>query len=145
MIDRSSIVEGIDTQLTRNRLWIAIAGLSGTAAVIADTLAAHVAKNGPASSNLATGARYGLLHAVALIGVTLIAATSGAQGVLASRSLAITGWCFAGGLLLFPGSLYLLGAGAGAAWASLAPVGGTLLILGWLALLVFALAPRPAR
>lgn len=80
---------------------------------------------------------------MALISVNLIAARAG-SGVLARRSLAIAGWCFAGGLVLFPGSLYLLAAGAPAILGNLAPVGGALLILGWLALLLFALAPRQA-
>ena len=129
--------------MTRAQLWIAVAGQSGAVAVIAETLAAHVAKSGPAANDLAVGARYGLLHAAALISVNLVA-SHGPTGAVARRSLAAAGWCFFAGLLLFPPSLYLLAAGAPAIFASLAPVGGTSLNLGWLALLVFALAPRPA-
>jgi uncharacterized membrane protein YgdD (TMEM256/DUF423 family) len=84
------------------------------------------------------------VHALALTAIVLLAATSGRAGVLAERCLATAGWCFLAGLLLFPGSLYLQGAGAPAVLGSLAPLGGILLIAGWLALLLFALAPRPA-
>lgn len=130
----------------RERLWVAIAGLSGAAAVIADALAAHLLKEGPMAADLMTGARYGLLHAPALLGVALFAARGGlfGRGRAASQALVIAGWCFAVGLLLFPGSLYLLGAGAPAAWARLAPVGGMLFIAGWVALAVAAILGLPA-
>jgi uncharacterized membrane protein YgdD (TMEM256/DUF423 family) len=131
-------------EFTRGQLWIAVAGLSGAVAVVADTLAAHVARNGPAAVEFNTGARYGLLHALALIAVALLAMTNGAAGAAAARFLGVAGWCFLGGLVLFPGSLYLLGAGAPAILGSLAPLGGILFIAGWLALMLFALAPRPA-
>jgi uncharacterized membrane protein YgdD (TMEM256/DUF423 family) len=130
------------------RIWIAIAGLSGAAAVIADTIAAHavyIARSGPYASDLMIGARYGLLHAAALLGVALLARMRGQVGrALAFRALGAAGWCFALGLLLFPPSLYLLGLGAPRSLGWLAPPGGTLFIAGWLALLFFAVAPRPA-
>src|SRR5260221_8027022 len=101
----------------RGRLWIAIAGLSGAAAVIADALAANApliadnARRAAMATDLAAGARHGLVHALALLGVALLAVTGGrAAGGVASRCLDAAGWCFAAGVLLFPGSLYLLGA-----------------------------------
>jgi uncharacterized membrane protein YgdD (TMEM256/DUF423 family) len=140
MSDRSTIEEGI----MRERLWIAIAGASGALAVIADAFAAHGARTEPLVADLMGGARYGLLHALALLAVVLMGTTGGRVGVAAARCLGAAGWCFAAGLVLFPGSLYLLGAGAPAAFAGLAPLGGMLFIAGWVALLLFALAPRPA-
>jgi uncharacterized membrane protein YgdD (TMEM256/DUF423 family) len=51
------------------------------------------------------------------------------------RPVRLPAWLFAGGIALFSGSLYLL-AGSGARWAGpLTPLGGLLLIAGWLALL----------
>jgi uncharacterized membrane protein YgdD (TMEM256/DUF423 family) len=128
----------------RHQVWIAVAGFSGAVAVIADAFAAHSARSGPSAADLAAGARYGLLHALALMAVVLFATTGGRTGIMAARCLAAAGWCFVAGLLLFPGSLYLLGVGAPHVFGSLAPLGGVLLIAGWLALLLFALAPRPA-
>jgi uncharacterized membrane protein YgdD (TMEM256/DUF423 family) len=136
----------------RERLWIAIAGLSGATAVIADALAAHApliadnARRAAIATDLAAGARHGLFHALALLGVALLAVTGGrAAGVVASRCLGAAGWCFAAGVLLFPGSLYLIGAGAPPEFGRLAPLGGMLLIGGWLALLLFALTSRPGQ
>ncbi len=113
------------------RLWILLAGLSGAAAVTADAAARHVLAGDPHRLELAaTGGRYGLVHAVALLALAALAGRAGPGG--AGRWLALAGWCFALALILFPGSLYLLAAGAppGVAW--LTPIGGTLFILGWL-------------
>jgi len=130
----------------RERLWIVIASLSGIAAINADAVAAHVVSDGPAAAGLIAGARYGLVHALALLGVALLLAMRGQHGRagLASHLLQAAGWFFAAGLLLFPGSLYLLAAGASPAFGRAAPVGGMLFMAGWLMLLVYALAPRPA-
>ncbi len=54
--------------------------------------------------------------------------------------LTLAGWCFALALVLFPGSLYLLAAGAPAGIAWLTPIGGTLFILGWVLVALAALA-----
>jgi uncharacterized membrane protein YgdD (TMEM256/DUF423 family) len=125
------------------RLWLALAGLSGAAAVAAEAASRHLLAGDPYRLELAaTGGRYGLIHAVALVAVALLAdaARPGAR----RRWLAISGWCLAAALLLFPGSLYLLAAGAPGAVARLTPIGGTLFIAGWLALAVAALQRRPA-
>lgn len=125
------------------RIWLALAGLSGAAAVGADAAARHLLAGDAYRLDLAaTGARYGLIHALALLGVALLAGR--AQRGAPRRWLALAAWCFTGGLLLFPGSLYLLAAGAPAALARLAPIGGSLFIAGWAALAIAALAPRRA-
>jgi uncharacterized membrane protein YgdD (TMEM256/DUF423 family) len=125
------------------RIWIAIAGLSGALAVGVEAVVRHHLAEQPDRLVLAgIGGRYGLAHAVAL----LVAAALAANGSLGSgRWLAVSGWCFTAGLVLFCGSLYLLALGAPQflAWAT--PVGGLAFIAGWLALAVAALAPRPAR
>ena len=126
------------------RLWIAFAALSGAAAVAADAAARHLLGGDASRPDLAAiGARYGLIHAMSLLGVAIL--SSGAKGRWRRRWLGVAGWCFAGGLLLFPGSLYALAGGAPAAMARLAPWGGTLFIVGWLALLAAALLPEPAE
>jgi uncharacterized membrane protein YgdD (TMEM256/DUF423 family) len=118
------------------RLWLAIAALSGAIAVAADAAARHVLAGDGYRADLAlTAARYGLLHALALAAVV---ALSGWRGFWRSAA----GWCFSAGLILFPGSLYALAAGGPPPVAHLTPIGGTLFILGWLALLLAALRPR---
>ena len=98
------------------RIWLAVAGVSGTAAVAADAAARHLAAGDTYRLHLAaTGARYGLIHAAALLGAAVLAAQE-RQG-LPRRWLGLCGWCLAGGLLLFPGGLYLLAMGAPATLA----------------------------
>lgn len=129
------------------RIWIAIAGLSGAVAVAADAASQHLLAGDPWRMGLAmTAARYGLFHAAALLGLALLsqAAWRGGAGRVARLSLAAAGWCFCLAILLFCGSLYALAAGAPIPVAHATPVGGTLFIIGWLAVLVHALAPRPA-
>ena len=63
-----------------------------------------------------------------------------------TRFLRAAAWCFAAGMLLFCGSLYLLVIGGprwlGVPWGMIAPLGGSLLILGWLALAGHCLGER---
>ena len=120
------------------RVWLAIAGLGGAASVIAGALAAHLAGD-PKTAELArTGALYGMVPAVGLVGVIALA-----QGREPRRgAAALAGWSFALGIVLFSGSLFAL-AGGGPRWLGWAtPVGGLALILGWLALGALALRRR---
>jgi uncharacterized membrane protein YgdD (TMEM256/DUF423 family) len=129
--------------MTIERIWLALAGLSGAGAVAAEAAGRHLAAADPHRLTLAaTGARYGLIHAVALLAVVVLVAQR-PQG-MQRRWLGLCGWCLAAGLLLFPGGLYLLAMGAPEALARLVPVGGVLFIAGWVALVVAAVVPRPA-
>jgi uncharacterized membrane protein YgdD (TMEM256/DUF423 family) len=78
------------------------------------------------------------LLAAALLGLALLIARS--------RSIwaVVAGWLFVAGLVLFCGGLDLVTLGAPAWLTALVPWGGTAFILGWIALLVAALRPRPA-
>jgi uncharacterized membrane protein YgdD (TMEM256/DUF423 family) len=126
------------------RIWLALAGASGAAAVAADAAARHLAAGDTYRLHLAaTGARYGLIHAAALLGAAVLAAQE--RQWLPRRWLGLCGWCLAGGLLLFPGGLYPVAIGAPAALARLVPAGGVLFIAGWAALFVAALVPRRAK
>jgi uncharacterized membrane protein YgdD (TMEM256/DUF423 family) len=124
-----------------DRIWIAVAALSGAAAVAADAVARHVLAGDPARADLvATGARYGLVHAAALLAAALLWQRT--PGGAARLLLALGGWCFVAALALFSGTLYLLAAAASPAVTPLVPVGGVLFIAGWVALLCWALVPR---
>jgi uncharacterized membrane protein YgdD (TMEM256/DUF423 family) len=129
------------------RVWIAVAGLSGALAVIADAAARHALADAHSIELAATAARYGLVHAVALTALAALgrADASVDAGGAAWVWRAVTGWCFVLGLVVFCGSLYALAAGAPPGLARVTPWGGTLFILGWVALLLAALSPRPAR
>lgn len=95
-----------------------LAALSGAIAVAAGAFGAHGAE-GKAAEWLRTGGEYQLIHAVA----ALVAARMGAGGA---------GWCFVAGGAVFAGSLYLMALGAPRWLGAVTPLGGTLLIVGWL-------------
>ena len=123
------------------RLWLAVAGISGAVAVGAEAAARHVLAQDPHRLDLAaTGGRYGLIHALALAAV--VALLPGWNGGPGRRWLAVSGWCFVAGLVLFCGSLYLLAGGAPSFVARATPVGGLAFIAGWVALAIAALQPR---
>ena len=99
--------------------WIAIvAALSGALAVAAGAFGAHGAE-GKAAEWLKTGAQYQLLHAVA----ALVALQIGARG---------PAWCFLAGAAIFAGTLYAMAEGAPKWLGAVTPIGGALLIGGWL-------------
>lgn len=131
------------------RIWLAVAGASGALAVAVDAMARHLLAGDAARVDWATtGARYGLVHAVALVGLaalSLFDLRGGEAPRPVSWPLAAAAWCFVAGLVLFCGSLYLLASGAPFAVARATPIGGSLFILGWVAVLVAAIRPRPAR
>ncbi len=96
---------------------LALAALSGAMAVAAGAFGAHGVE-GKAAEWLRTGGEYQLVHAVA----ALVAARMGATG---------PAWLFVAGAALFAGTLYLMAAGAPRWLGAITPIGGTLLIAGW--------------
>ena len=99
--------------------WIVIvAALSGALAVGAGAFGAHGA-SGAAAEWLKTGAQYQLLHVVAALAVLRLEARGPA-------------WLFLVGGLIFAGTLYLMALGLPRWLGAVTPVGGALLIAGWL-------------
>ena len=125
------------------RTWLALSAASGFLTVAGGAFGAHALKETLSPELLVifqTGTRYGQIHAVALLGVALLAERAPAR-----LALHVAGGGFAGGVLVFTGSLWVL-ALSGARWlGAVTPIGGLLLLTGWAALLVHALtagAPR---
>ena len=77
-----------------------------------------------------TGARYQILHALALVGVALAAARN------PGAALTLAGWMFGAGIVLFSGSLYALALSGTRAWGAVTPFGGLCFLAGWAALAV---------
>jgi len=50
------------------------------------------------------------------------------------RALAVAGWSFVVGQVLFPGSLYALALTGANAWGAVTPLGGVCYLAGWLSL-----------
>lgn len=101
---------------------LVFAALSGAIAVGAGAFGAHGA-SGDAAEWLRTGAQYQLLHAVA----ALLAAQMSARG---------PGWLFVIGAAIFAGTLYLMALGLPRWLGAITPIGGAMLIIGWLWLAV---------
>ena len=117
--------------------YLAAAGINGAMGVALGAWAAHGLQGRlpPAAIEwIRTGASYQLWHAAALLGLAALAARH------ATRLIAVAGIGLALGALLFGGSLYLYAWTEQAVFALVTPVGGALMIGGWLA--TFAVAFR---
>ncbi len=135
--------------------WISYAAaLTGASGVLLGAFGAHgLSKAFPSAdaSVWRTAVLYHLLHAVALLALSLYQKTLyhqalyqqgqrqlGSDVVPAHRSLTWVAAAFVLGVLLFSGSLYFLttvGSDWGAVLGPLTPVGGLVLVAGWLLLL----------
>lgn len=75
-----------------------------------------------------TAVRYQFYHALALVGVAL------AARAWPELNLAPAGWAFIAGTVVFSGTLYLIDLTGIRAFGAVTPVGGALLLAGWLLL-----------
>ena len=74
------------------------------------------------------GVRYHMYHALALIGVGLVAAQ------WPGTAIGLSGWAFTAGIVIFSGSLYVL-ALSGTRWlGAITPIGGLAFLAGWVLL-----------
>ncbi len=104
--------------------------------VAAGAFGAHALKTRLQPDMLAvfeTAARYQMYHAMAIV----------CLGLLSSRIdqslLQVSGFSLLGGTLLFSGSLYALVLTGNRSLGAITPIGGALLIFGWLMLSVVAM------
>jgi len=136
------------------KCWIATGAVLGFLAVFAGAFGAHGLKDTgyldtkyegetktvvglevPAAykylGDFETGVRYQMYHALAVILLGLFA------NHRSSKLVTATGWCLATGTVLFSGSLYLLVITKAKWFGAIAPIGGTLQLVGWV---MFAIA-----
>ena len=116
------------------RIWIAIASLTGFSAVAMAAFAAHGIADPAAQRIVASGVQMQGWHALALLGTALWAPRGG-------RLAHAAGLAFVLGTLLFCGAVYTHGL-TGHSLGSVAPTGGTILMLGWLLLAASAWRAR---
>lgn len=83
-----------------------------------------------------TAVQYHLLHAVALLALGIWARFSPAL----AETIALSGWLFVAGVILFSGSLYGLALGGPRWLGPVTPLGGMAFIVGWLWLIRAALS-----
>lgn len=128
------------------RTILGAAGVMGALGVGAAAWIQHRLVAGADAEHLdfaSTAVRFALVHAAVLIAIAGLSRDGIGRGF--RLCLSIAAGSFVGGFIFFCGGLWLLAVGGSPAWAHAVPVGGTLFIVGWLALLAAALAPRPAR
>jgi len=113
------------------RWWLVVGSAAGFLAVAGGAFGAHALKTRIGADLLAvfdTGTRYLMLHAVAMLVVGVLALRG------SSPPLNIAGWLFAGGTVLFTGSLWTLAITGIRGLGAITPLGGLMLLAGWLAL-----------
>ncbi|MGY4660745.1 Uncharacterized membrane protein YgdD, TMEM256/DUF423 family [Pseudomonas sp. NFPP07] len=113
------------------RGFLMLAAFFGFTGVALGAFAAHGLKNRLSAEYLAifhTGVTYQLVHALALLGVALLATQ------IPGRLMTWAGASFAIGILLFSGSLYLLTLTGFSKLGIVTPFGGLAFLVGWLCL-----------
>jgi len=118
-----------------SRIFFVLGGLLGTLAIAAGAFGSHLLKERLSAEFFAifeVAARYHMYHALALLGAAWACAQWPGPWTTAA------GHCFTAGTVLFSGSLYLLSL-TGARWlGAITPLGGLVLIAGWLCLVAAA-------
>ena len=113
------------------RSFALLGALCAFLAVAAGAFGAHALRDSLSQESLAIfeiAARYQMYHALALLAAAWVANRWPGSAAQAA------GWLFAAGILVFSGSLYLLSI-TGTQWlGAVTPLGGIVLLAGWLAL-----------
>lgn len=110
------------------RLWLLLSAFAGFSGVALGAFAAHGLKSRLSAEYLAvfqTGTHYQLIHALALLGVAILAL------VAPGRLVNLAGGFFAVGIVLFSGSLYALTLSGIAKLGIITPFGGLAFLAGW--------------
>lgn len=119
------------------RAWLRLASILGALAVGLGAFGAHGLKGRletlQTTAIYHTAVQYHFYHTLALLAVALLL-LQGRSG----SALAVAGWSFTLGVLIFSGTLYGL-ALSGIKWlGAITPIGGVAFIVGWIALAVAA-------
>jgi uncharacterized membrane protein YgdD (TMEM256/DUF423 family) len=122
------------------RLFLVLAGINGCLGVLLGAFGAHGLRSSLANVTdgvrrlevWETAARYQLMHALAL---GLIAAL---LPRFTSPVLPIGGYLIQAGILLFSGSLYIVGFTGARGFGAITPFGGLCFIAGWASIIIAA-------
>ena len=112
------------------KIFVVLGAMNAGISVAAGAFGAHGLKAVLAPDMLAvfeTASRYQMYHGLALLVVGMMGTR------VSARPLALAGWCFVAGSVLFSGSLYVL-ALSGIRWlGAITPLGGAAFLAGWIA------------
>ena len=135
-------VPTMSTASTRSRFPLLAAGILGLTGVGLGAMGAHALKATLLENGMTqaweTGARYHVFHAVALLGVAAWLQTK-VEGDPAARMLLWTARCWSLGVILFAGSLYGIALNGPRWLGPVTPLGGVVLLAGWLLVVIAAL------
>lgn len=110
-------------------IWILLSGINAAMAVGMGAYGWHALGDTPDIRDVfMMGSQYQMWHGIALLGIGIL------LGQRPNKSLSIAGVLFQVGIVLFAGTLYSFGGLMIVPVTGAAPVGGGLLILGWLIL-----------
>jgi len=112
-----------------HRILFACGAFALLLAVMLGAYGAHGMRGSPSAGAYQTAVEYQFFHGLGLILITLLA-----QRFPASKLINASAWLLLAGIVLFCGSIYATSLGAPAFFGSLAPIGGSAFMLGWLAL-----------
>ena len=111
-----------------SRLFFAFGSGFALIAVVTGAFAAHTLKSKLLPDMFQVfevAARYQMYHALGLIAVAWAASQ------WSSQLIAVSGWLFVAGIVIFSGSLYILSL-TGVRWlGAITPIGGVAFIIGW--------------
>ncbi|HZL92072.1 MAG TPA: DUF423 domain-containing protein [Vicinamibacterales bacterium] len=127
-----------------DRTFLIVGALAGFIGVALGAFGAHGLRARLPPEMLAvfeTGVRYQMYHACAILIVALAAAR------LDGWLIRAAGWFFAGGIVLFSGSLYALALSRITVLGAITPLGGLAFLAGWACLVAagLVLAGAPTR
>ncbi len=119
------------------QIFLTLGAILGGSSVAIGAFGSHILRSKVNERSLeifATGVRYQMFHALALliVAVLLILIES------PSTTLVTSGWLFIIGVVIFSGSLYALSLTGTTSFGVVAPFGGLALIVGWISLAVAA-------
>lgn len=123
------------------RTWIVIAAVNGLISVVLGAFGAHGLEKLVDKSKLATfdvGVRYQMYHALAMLAVAWV------MSIAPTRTATASGVCMLVGIVLFSGSIYGLVLTSWKWLGPVTPIGGTLLMVGWLLLAIAAARLGPS-
>jgi len=115
--------------------WVAVAAVNGLLAVVAGAFGAHYLQShldAKALHAFDVGVRYQMYHALALLAVAWL------MSFRSSRLASASAVCMLLGIVLFTGSLYAISLLEWKWLGPVTPVGGVLLMVGWLLLALAA-------
>ena len=112
---------------------ILIAGMLGFLGVAAGAFGAHALKQRLTQEYLGTfevAVRYQMYHALAMMVVAIL------MSFVVNPYMFYSGIAFLIGTLIFSGSLYILVLSGTRAWGAVTPIGGVILLFGWIFALI---------